>query len=54
MVCRTIGSKFPFLSTFNWDLETVKNEYHEMISSVKAAWALIGHKLKNHSNTMIK
>jgi hypothetical protein len=35
---------------FHWDLETAKNEYREMISSVKAAWALVGHKLKNHGN----
>ena len=38
------------LSAFHLDLETAKNEYREMISSVKAAWALVGHKLKNHGN----
>ena len=30
--------------------ETIKNEYREMIGSVKAAWVLVGHKLKNHGN----
>lgn len=33
--------------------ETVKNEYREMIASVKAAWSLVGHRLKNHGNVML-
>ena len=32
--------------------ETVKNEYREMIDSFKAAWALVGHKLKNHCKSL--
>lgn len=34
-------------------LEMIKKEYQEMIESVKAAWALVGHKLKNHGNVPI-
>ena len=29
-------------------VETLKNEYSEMIGGLKAAWSLVGHKLKNH------
>ena len=32
--------------------ETVKNEYREMIDSFKAAWVLVGHKLKNHCKSL--
>ena len=38
---------------FCWYLETTKNEYREMVASFKAAWALVGHKLKNHGNTKL-
>ena len=34
-------------------LEMIQKEYQEMIESVKAAWALVGHKLKNHGNVPI-
>ena len=30
--------------------EMIKNEYREMIGGLKAAWSLIGHKLKYHGN----
>lgn len=40
-----------FYSSSTCLLETIKNEYREMIDSVKAAWTLVGHRLKNHSIT---
>ena len=33
--------------------ETAKNEYREMIDSFRAAWTLVGHKLKNHGLLLI-
>ena len=39
---------FAHMNEFFLSAETVKNEYREMIDSFKAAWALVGHKLKNH------
>ena len=31
----------------------MKNEYREMISDLKAAWSLVGHKLKNHRKSVV-
>ena len=39
-------------SNFLLFTEAIKNEYREMIDSVKAAWSLVGHKLKNHGNSI--
>ncbi|MCG8622314.1 MAG: hypothetical protein MJE68_10020 [Proteobacteria bacterium] len=33
--------------------DTAKNEYREMISGLKAAWSLVGHKLKNHRKLVL-
>ena len=35
------------------NIDAAKSEYREMINSVQAAWALVGHKLKNHSKSLL-
>jgi hypothetical protein len=40
------------IAVFIEKLETGKNEYREMINGLKAAWSLVGHKLKNHCKSV--
>ena len=43
---------YPRLLCSTCFLETIMNEYREMIDSVKAAWALVGHRLKNQMSKL--